>query len=192
MSEPTRSGSRAPLVALAVAVLLVAAAGLGFVHLRNQLVALDVAVDTQWKQVENQLVRQYELLPKLVRVANRYAGHEKEILDNLFQARARYAEASQQEKPAIAGDVDGILARALALSESYPDLKADRSFRDLSYEIAGTKNRISLERKRYNELVGAFNMRLRQVPWRFASSGLEPRLYFEADEASLREPELEI
>ena len=149
-------------------------------------------MDTQWKQVENQLVRQHELLPKLVKLTTKYAAHEKEVLAALFEARVRYAQAAHAERPEIAGDVDGIVNRALALAERYPELGADQQFRDLAYEIAGTKNRIALERKRYNDLVGAMNTRLRLIPWRLVASGLEKRTYYEAPDEMLEEPELEL
>ena len=92
----------------------------------------------------------------------------------------------------LTGNVDGVVTRALSLAESYPELKADQQFRDLSFEIAGTKNRIALERKRYNDLVGAFNTRLRQMPWPLVAQGLEQRTYYQAPAEKLEEPALEL
>jgi len=125
-----------------------------------------------------------------VAVANNYAGHEKAILTRLAEAREHYGVAPTQERPAVASELDGVLVSALMLAERYPDLRADAQFRDLAYEIAGTKNRIAVERMRYNELAGLLNTRLRQQPWRLAAHGLAPRRYYEAPASSLEEPSL--
>jgi LemA protein len=192
-AHPAGRGSAKLWVALVCMALLVALSGGGVyagVRLRNELVALDVAVDTQWKQVENQLQRQHDLLPKLAAVTRRYAEHEAGILEKLAEARAAYVGASAAQRPRIAGEVDGVLSNVLALAESYPDLKADAQFRDLSYEIAGTQNRIALERMRYNEIVGLLNARLRQLPWSLLAAGIESAEFYEAPREKLADPEL--
>ena len=176
---------------LALVAALALAAG-AVVAVDNQLVEAEVAVDTQWTQVEVQLVRQHELLPKLVAVAKRYAEHEAEVLEGLAAARSRYQSAPPSERPAQAGELDGMLVRVLALAEKYPALQASQHYQELAYEIAGTKNRIALERKRYNDLVGHYNARLRQLPWRLRAAGLEPRRYYEAPPEQLSEPELDL
>ncbi|HEX5067076.1 MAG TPA: LemA family protein [Myxococcota bacterium] len=163
-----------------------------WIRLHNELAALDVSVDAQWKQVENQLQRQHDLLPKLVAVASRYAEHEASILDNLGKARAAYAGADAAHRPRIAGEVDGVLSNVLALAESYPDLKADQQFRELSYEIAGTQNRIALERQRYNEIVGQLNARLRQLPWSLVRGDLESAAFYEVPAERLADPQIEL
>lgn len=184
------SGSAARLwIAGLCALALLALSGTG-VHLHNQLVALDVAADTQWQQVENQLQRQHDLIPKLAQVASRYAQHEAGVLEKLANARAAYAGASQAEKPRLAGEVDGVLANVLALAEAYPDLKADQQFRDLSFEIAGTQNRISLERMRYNEIVGVLNTRLRQLPWSLVAGSIAAAELYQPPDEKLADPEL--
>ena len=178
------------LAIAAVIGLLALGTGATLVNYRNQMVALDVAVDTQWKQVENQLARQHELLPKLAAIAAKYAEHEKEVLGALFRSRERYVSASAAERPKLAGDLDGALVHAMALAERYPELKTDEQFRALSYEIAGTKNRIAVERRRYNETVGLFNARLRQIPWRFAAWDLDAKDFYEPPPEQLAEPDL--
>ncbi len=179
-------------ISTALALLAVAAVTVGasHIHLHNQLVALDVDAEAQWKQVENQLARQHELLPKLATVAQRYVEHEREVLDSLFAARKDYAAGGPQSRPALASDLDGALVEVLALAEAYPSLRADGQYRDLAHEIAGTKNRIAVERKRYNEAVASLNARLRQMPWRLAASGIEPRAFYDAPAEQLVEPEL--
>lgn len=179
-------------VATAGLILVVVAGANSFIDARNELVDLDTQAETQWSQVENQLLRQYELLPKLVAVTNRYAEHEKAILGKLVQARERYLEASPRERPELAGDIDGAMLGVLAIVEQYPDLKADRQYRDLAYEIAGTKNRIAVERGRYNESIGVLNTRLRQVPWMFVAMEIEPRIFLEVEQSNLAEPQLDI
>lgn len=173
---------------LAVAVAL--AAGYGGVRIRNELVALDVAVDTQWQQVENQLQRRHELVPKLVAVAERYAAHEKDTLERLAASRAAYTSGAAGAKPRLAGELDGALVHVLALAESYPDLKADQQYRELAYEIAGTQNRIALERQRYNEAVGQRNARLRQFPWSVFRGEMVARDFYEPPRETLADPPL--
>lgn len=191
---PAGGGSLAKLwIALACMALLLALSGGGIytgVRLRNELVALDVAVDAQWKQVENQLQRQHDLLPKLAAVARRYAEHEAGILEQLAKARAAYVGAQADQRPRIAGEVDGVVSNVLALAESYPELKADQQFRDLSYELAGTQNRIALERMRYNEVVAVLNARLRQLPWSLFAGQIESAEFYQAPEEKLEDPEL--
>lgn len=189
--DSSRSALGSPLLwAVVIGLLLAVGSAVTAIRMRNQLIALDVTVDAQWKQVENQLQRQHDLLPKLVAVARRYAEHEAGILEKLGNARAAYAGASADQRPRIAGEVDGVLSNVLALAESYPDLKADQQFRDLSYEIAGTQNRIALERQRYNETVGVLNARLRQLPWSLLAGGIERGAFYEAPREQLADPKL--
>jgi LemA protein len=185
----TRGGSSTKLW-ISLALLLALALGYAAIRMRNELIALDVIVDTQWRQVENQLQRQHDLLPKLAAVARRYAEHEASILDNLARARAEYAGASADQRPRIAGQVDGVLSNVLALAERYPDLKADQQFRDLAYEIAGSQNRIAIERMRYNEAVGFLNARLRQLPWSLFAGDVESAEFYTPPNEKLADPEL--
>lgn len=179
-------------ISMGLLLALLAGAGVSHIHLHNRLVALDVAAEAQWKQVENQLQRQHELLPKLATLTKRYVEHEKAVLDSLFASRERYASVPTEERPTIAAEVDGVLVQALALAERYPELKADQQYRGLALEIAGTKNRIAVERKRYNDVVAHLNTRLRQLPWRLAAGELAPRAFYEVPEEKLAEPELEL
>lgn len=193
-TEPGAGGGMGSALLWISLVVLLLAAGVTYswIRLHNELVALDVAVDTQWKQVENQLERQHDLLPKLAAVVRRYAAHEAGVFEKLATARAAYAGASSDAKPRLAGEVDGVLANVLALAESYPDLKADGQFRDLSYEIAGSQNRIALERQRYNEIVGLLNARLRQMPWSLVAGGMQGAEFYEAPREQLADPELDL
>ena len=164
----------------------------GYAKLNNEMIRLEQRAVTQWQQVNVQLVRQYELIPKLVDIARAYAAHEEEVLANLTEARTRYQSSDAIDQPEAAGKLDQAVAGLFVLVERYPDLKADESFRDLSYEVAGTKNRIATERMRYNETVGIYNTRLRQFPWRLAAFGKPVLAYYTLPEEQLAEPEWEV
>jgi LemA protein len=172
------------------ALLLASGLGYGAVRARNEVVALDTAAQAQWQQIDNQLQRRHELLPQLAAVARRYAEHEKGILEQIAASRAAYAGAAPAARPQLAGRLDGALTQILALAENYPELKADGQFRDLAYEIAGTQNRVALERQRYNETAAVLNARLRQIPWMYLAWGIESRTYYEAPAEKLTEPEI--
>lgn len=191
-SSRGHSGRLAVFAGIAVGIALLAAAAVGWAHLRNELVVLDVAAQTQWKQVENVLQRQHDLIPNLVEVTRGYAKHEREVLTQVADSRSRLLSAPAKERVEAAVAMDTALARLLAVGESYPDLKADRRFRDLQYELAGAQNRIAVERKRYNELVGSFNARLRMFPWILAASGFNEREFYSPPAESLAQPNVEI
>ena len=191
-SSRGHSGRLAVFAGIAVGIALLAAAAVGWAHLRNELVVLDVAAQTQWKQVENVLQRQHDLIPNLVEVTRGYAKHEREVLTQVADSRSRLLSAPAKERVEAAVAMDTALARLLAVGEAYPDLKADRRFRDLQFELAGAQNRIAVERKRYNELVGSFNARLRMLPWSLVASGFSEREYYSPPAESLAQPNVEI
>ena len=113
----------------------------------NRLVGLRENIDAAWAQVENQLQRRNDLIPNLVEVTKGYAAHEKEIFEAVANARARLLGAgSRDEKIDAAAGLEGALGRLLAIAERYPDLKANAQFAKLSDELAGTENRIAVER----------------------------------------------
>jgi len=105
-------------------------------------------------QVETVLQRRFDLIPNLVSTVKGYAAHEEEILEETTRLRSQWGAAkSVDEKAKAAGELEGTLARLLVVAEQYPDLKANQNFRDLQFELAGTENRISVERQRYNDSV---------------------------------------
>lgn len=163
------------MVALA---LCVAFAG-GSALLLNQLVAAEVAVDAQWAQVENQLTRQHDLIPNLVEVTRASARHERDVLTEVARARARLGGGTRAERVRSAEEFEAALGALLVNFEAYPRLEAGRGFRDLEFELAGSQNRVSLERHRYNEAVALFNARRRMWPWRLVAWGFEPASYFD-------------
>jgi LemA protein len=164
-----------------------ALAGCGY----NRLVTLREAIDGAWAQVENQLQRRNDLVPNLVEVTKGYAKHEREIFESVANARARMLSAGTRDQQiAAAGEMSSALSRLLALSERYPDLKADQQFARLSDELAGTENRIATERRRYNDTVREYNTLVRSFPTMVIAkaTGFEPQKYFEAPEAAQQVP----
>ena len=160
----------------------------------NSLVQKDVGVDQAWAQVENVLQRRSDLIPNLVATVKGYAKHEREVLDGLARARTQYAGAhGPSEKMAAAQEMGGYLSRLLVIVENYPNLKANENFNRLMDELSGTENRISVERMRYNEAVGAFNGAIRRVPGNLFAGvmGFKARPFFEADQAARTVPKVE-
>lgn len=160
----------------------------------NQLVALQESIASSWAQVENQLQRRNDLIPNLVEVTKGYAGHEKSVFEAVADARARMLSAgSREEKIGAADAMTGALGRLLALSESYPNLKADAQFARLSDELAGTENRISVERMRFNDAVKAYNTAIKTFPTMLYASamGFKEEKYFDAPEGVKQVPKVD-
>ena len=170
---------RAGLVILGVVVL----AGVSLAVLYNRLVSMDIGVKAAWAQVENQLQRRNDLIPNLVETVKGYAAHEKDIFIQVADARAKLAGAGTvPEKVDAANGLNSALSRLLAIAENYPQLKADANFRQLMDELAGTENRIAVERMRYNEQVGQYNAALRRFPGNVVADffHFQPAVFFEA------------
>lgn len=131
----------------------------------NQLVILDEGVKTAWAQVENQLQRRYDLIPNLIETVKGYASHEKETFVEVTNARARAAGAiSPQAAMEANSALASALGRLMVIVERYPELKANQNFIRLQDELAGTENRLSVERRRYNETVRTYNQKIRSFP----------------------------
>jgi LemA protein len=131
----------------------------------NSLVTMDENVKAAWAQVENQLQRRYDLIPNYVETVKGYATHEKEVFIKVTEARAKIAGASGISDKIMANNaLSSALSRLLVVVERYPDLKANANFIRLQDELAGTENRIAVERRRYNEAVKVYNTRIRRFP----------------------------
>ena len=131
----------------------------------NSLVRLDEGIKGAWAQVENQLQRRYDLIPNYVETVKGYARFEKDVLLKVTEARARVGGAgSVKEKINANNQLSSALSRLLVVVERYPDLKANQNFLRLQDELAGTENRIAVERRRYNEAVRAYNVKIRSFP----------------------------
>jgi LemA protein len=160
----------------------------------NQLVAMKENVEGTWAQVENQLQRRNDLIPNLVEVTKGYATHEQEIFTRVADARARMlAGGTREEKIAAAGQLSSALGRLLAISERYPELKANQQFARLSDELAGTENRIAVERMRYNDVVRSYNAYIKSFPTMLyaGSLGFAPEAYFEVAEGAKQVPKVD-
>lgn len=180
---------------LGVIALVVIAIPVWAISTNNQLVKLQEDMKSSWAQVETVLQRRFDLIPNLVSTVKGYAAHEKEILEETTRLRSQWGAAkSVEEKAKAAGELEGTLARLLVVAEQYPDLKANQNFRDLQFELAGTENRISVERQRYNDAVRAFNTRVRSFPTSIVASfvGFHPSdAYFEAAPAAKEVPKVD-
>ena len=170
--------------------LAVTAAGCGY----NKMVTMREQIESAWAQVENQLQRRNDLIPNLVEVTRGYASHEKEIFERVADARARLLSAgSRDEKIDAAENLQGALGRLLAIAERYPDLKANAQFAKLSDELAGTENRIAVERMRFNDAVRAYNTAQRTFPTSLYAGwfGFTPQKYFEAGAEAKQVPKVD-
>ncbi|UCH79894.1 MAG: LemA family protein [Nitrospiraceae bacterium] len=157
----------------------------------DNVIAMDENVKGSWAQVENQLKRRYDLIPNLVETVKGYASHEKELFENIANARTKYFQANTvNEKVQASNQLEGVLSRLLLLREAYPQLKANQSFLKLQDSLEGTENRISVERKRYNEAVQMLNTYIRTFFGRlFASfAGITKAEYYEVPEAEQEVP----
>ncbi len=153
----------------------------------NKAVSLDEGVDSQWAQVENQLQRRFELIPNLVSTVKGVAKQEEKIFLGVAKSREKYFQAkSPAQKAAAVGSFESALSRLLVLKETYPELKSNQSFLNLQSQLEGTENRLSVERKRYNDAVKTLNAFCRKVTGRLycGLAGVEKAEYFEiSDEA---------
>src|SRR3954451_23427257 len=175
------------LIVLGVIVLLVIvliASYNGLVQLRNR-------VDNAWAQIDVQLKRRYDLIPNLVETVKGYAGHERQTLEAVIQARnmAMSAQGPQQQAQAE-NMISGALKSLFALSEAYPDLKANQNFLNLQEELTGTEGRISYARQFYNDTVQKWNTKIQTFPAVIIAGMFhyQPREYFEAEAPAEREP----
>jgi len=180
-----------------IGVILVLALILAGVYVSNynQLVTLNETIDGQWAQVENQLQRRNDLIPNLVSTVKGYAKHERELFTYIADARAKLAGAKTVgEKIKSNQEIDSAISRLLAIVENYPDLKANQNFIRLQDELAGTENRIAVERMRYNETVQNYNILIKSFPSNIAASygKFEKKdVYFKAAEGAKAVPKVE-
>ena len=131
----------------------------------NKFVSQEEAIKAQWAQVENQLQRRNDLIPNLVETVKGYAAHEQGVFKEIADSRSRLLAAkSPEETIAAANQQTAALGRLLAIAENYPNLKANEQFNRLMDELAGTENRIAVERMRYNQRVQEYNTGRRQFP----------------------------
>ena len=149
----------------------------------NRMVTLDENAEAAWANVETVLQRRYDLIPNLVNTVKGYVKQEKDVLTEITRLRSQWGEAKNtDEKTQAASQLEGALGRLMVVVERYPDLKSNQNFLALQDELAGTENRISVERRRFNEAVREYNTLIRRFPARLIAGfcGFERRSLFEA------------
>ncbi|MBW1901603.1 MAG: LemA family protein [Deltaproteobacteria bacterium] len=159
----------------------------------NSLVTMDESVKGAWAQVENQLQRRYDLIPNLVETVKGYASHEKEVFVKVTEARSKVAGAANiSDKIQANNQLSSALSRLLVVVERYPELKANTNFVRLQDELAGTENRIAVERRRFNETVKAYNIKIRSFPTNIIAGmfGFEKAAFFDVPQERQEAPKV--
>jgi LemA protein len=179
-----------------VVILLIIAlfVGSGFVGRRNQMAVKREAVNAAWSQVDVVLQRRADLIPNLVATVKGFAIHEEQVFSEIAQARSALIGArTPADKIAANGALDSALSRLLVITENYPQLKSNENFLRLQDELAGTENRIAVERRRYNDVVQDYNTFIATFPNSLVASmsGFSRNdAYFKADEGSRSAPKV--
>lgn len=188
---------------IVLAVVVVAAIGIfsWFKGSYNAMVQRSETVQAQLGNVENQYQRRADLIPNLVNTVKGYASHEQNTLTEVVNVRAKATQVHIDIDDAEAmarfnqaqGELSSALNRLMAISESYPDLKANQNFRDLQTQLEGTENRIAVERRKFNEEARAFNTYIKMFPRNLLAGmfGFQPMAYFEAQEGARTAPEVQ-
>jgi len=169
----------------------------------NEMVTQSEAVDAQWAQVENVYQRRADLIPNLVSTVKGYAGHEKETLEGVIEARAKATQTNinvgdmtPQKMAAFQQAQDGLssaLSKLMVVVEKYPELKANQNFLELQAQLEGTENRIAVERKKFNETTRGYNTLIKRFPKNLMAGmfGFETKPYFAAQEGAEQAPKVE-
>ena len=186
-------------VAVTASVMAVSFSGCGY----NGMVNREEAIDGKWAQVENQYQRRADLIPNLVETVKGAADFEQGTLESVIEARSKAtsiqinADELTQENldkfQAAQSQLSGALSRLMVVAEQYPQLQATQAFRDLSIQLEGTENRISVERKNFNDAVLEYNAFIRRFPNNISAGlfGFEKRAYFTADEGAKEVPKVD-
>ena len=169
----------------------------------NAIITAEENVNTAWSQVENQYQRRADLIPNLVETVKGYAAHESATLEGVIAARAKATQVVVDPTNATAeqiaafqaaqGELSQALGRLMAISESYPDLKASQNFAALQSQLEGTENRITVARNNFNEMARQFNTMIRRFPTNIIANAMnvEKRPYFEANDGADKAPQVQ-
>lgn len=186
-----------------IVIVVVAIIAIWGVSSYNGMVKMEETVNTEWSNVENQYQRRSDLIPNLVNTVKGYASHEKETFQAVVDARTKATQMTisaddltpekMQEFQKVQGEVGSALGRLLAITEAYPDLKANENFKELQAQLEGTENRISVERKKFNDAARSYNTAIRTFPRNLLAGmfGFDKRPYFEAEEGAEKAPKVE-
>jgi LemA protein len=175
------------VLALIIILVIVVLIGIYAVFSYNGLVSLRNRIENAWAQIDVQLKRRYDLIPNLVETVKGYAAHERETLDAVIEARNAGMNATGPHDQAEAeNQITGALKSLFALSEAYPDLKANQNFGQLQEELTGTEGRIAYARQFYNDTVYRYNTKIQSFPSNVLANAFRfsEREYFEADDES--------
>ncbi len=159
----------------------------------NAMVTMDEEINGAWAQVENVLQRRYDLIPNLIETVKGYASHESEVLTQITEARSRVGGAGvPAARMQAEGELSNALSRLMVVVENYPQLKANENFIRLQDELAGTENRIAVQRGRYNDTVKLYNAYIRRFPASMLAGmfNFGKREFFEAPEAAQTAPQV--
>ena len=188
---------------LIITIVVIALVALWGILSYNGLVEKDEKVSNQWANVETQYQRRSDLIPNLVNTVKGYAKHESQTLEAVMAARSQATQVkidpsncTPQQLAAYQkaqGDVTTALGKLLAITENYPDLKANQNFLELQSQLEGTENRINVARKDFNDSAKEYNTSLRRFPRNIIASmfGFEKRNYFEAEAGAEKAPKVE-
>lgn len=169
----------------------------------NKMVKMDEGVQAAWSQVENVYQRRADLIPNLVATVKGYASHEQQTLEGVISARSKATQITVNPEDLTSeqlakyqkaqGELGSALGKLLAITENYPDLKANTNFLELQAQLEGTENRIAVERKKFNDAARVYNTTIRQFPKNIVAGmfGFEKKPYFEAAEGAQEAPKVE-
>lgn len=167
--------------------------GMWLVGSYNGFISQSNAIDGQWKQVEVQYQRRFDLIPNLVEATKGIMKQEQAVFGQIAEARTRYSgSATPDSKAAAAGELESALGRLLVIMENYPKLKSDQAVLRVQDELAGTENRVATERRRYNELVQAYNTKASVIPGNILAKvfGFSLKAYFNSTAGSENAPKV--
>lgn len=188
---------------LIITIVVIALVAIWSISSYNGLVSMDENVSNSWANVETQYQRRSDLIPNLVNTVKGYAKHESQTLEAVMAARSQATQVkidpsncTPQQLAAYQkaqGDVTTALGKLLAITENYPDLKANQNFLELQSQLEGTENRINVARKDFNDTAKKYNTSLRRFPRNIVASmfGFEKRNYFEAEAGAEKAPKVE-
>ena len=190
----------------AIALLVIALVAFGVISwyfsTKNSLVSVDESVSTAWSNVENQYQRRADLIPNLVETVKGYAKHEENTFKEVVEARAKATQITvdptnmtpekMKEFQAAQGELGSALGRLIAVSENYPELKANENFKYLQAQLEGTENRINEARRQFNQAVQDYNLKVRQFPSSIVANmaGFTTKTKFEAEAGSEKAPKV--
>lgn len=182
------------LIGIAAVVMVVLIVGVTLWGSYNSLVTKSQAIDAQWAQVEAQYQRRYDLVPNLVNSVKGIMSQEQAVFGQIAEARTKYAGARTTDEKAAAGsDMESAISRLLVIMENYPQLRSVETVKQLMDELAGTENRISVERRRYNQVVQEYNTDIKKFPTMLiaATFGFNEREYFKSVSGADQAPKVE-